>query len=1004
METEAVEEVGFKEITIFEDEIGAGAYGSVHMAICDKLLCAAKRIYRILVQPSQATPSRNEHRIPIRRFEAEFKFLQEIRHPNIIQYLGMYTDPSTHLPILLMELMDESLTQYLEGSTQPIAYYIQVNICLDIMRALSFLHVNEIVHRDLSSNNILLAGKSRHAKLSDFGMAKFLNTKMSRVSNTAVPGTEVYMPPEAFGDDFKESGDIFSFAVLLIQILTQKFPKPQGKLEDRIVGNEKIKALVKELERRNNHISLIPHDHSLLPIALDCLKDEEADRPLASNLCDRLASLTETKLYTESKTTEEKPQSITEEKCVGTTECETEEKAIGTDNFDLQLLDYVHVKDEVKEKLTRTEQLLVQSKQALEESEQKILAMKDQLEAKEKVLGKEIEQNNNLIETQQKIQETLQGTENELQSISSAKTELEEKLRNLKQEIEQHQQTLIEQQKQIDLHYEKITEQNEQLATHIGKINEQEQHIKEQNVQYTTHLEKMSEKEEQIKGLQIQLEQQSSVNDNLISELSSIKDSFNNKKSRQQNKAAEKQPIENSSKASKTGADKESFFTKMKKTLIGGNKDEEVKLEEFEEITATKVNDSTQQKLDASKKQPETAVPTNEATLPKLDIDLPPNSTQATLPNVDFEGLKQTAEIHHDSGITKDVMEKWNRVDDNDQETAPDTFTSRAEQVRTKAAVNRIETSSDKSVATLTDAHRIGMLTNQALLHQGASIDKTERLQEQIQTDLKASVIPLPPVETLRDTDTQLKLPPKSRGLFSGWFGSKKEEIKESSASKQSVSHRDKLSSKSKVEIPPTRSQSNPFDEETIREAKSEEMKFREQSAIQRMEESSARSVNTLVATNAMGVSTLVELEQQSEQLHHIERDHEQMRDDLTSGRDNIETIKSPFGSRPRKEPGRKSSKGQSSQTPLPKSKPPSSKDRPQHTTTQLHQCPSTGSALVDANLDKMSEVLSQMMNTGIAQGVLLDGQSQQLERIHVLVDKNQTGFAAANRELKKQL
>ncbi len=980
---EAVEEVGFKEITIFEDEIGAGAYGSVHKAICDKLLCAAKRIYRILVQPSQATPSRNGHRIPIRRFEAEFKFLQEIRHPNIIQYLGMYTDPSTHLPILLMELMDENLTQYLEGSTQPIAYHVQVNICLDIMRALSFLHVNEIVHRDLSSNNILLTGKPQHAKLSDFGMAKFLNTKMSRVSNTAVPGTEVYMPPEAFGDYFKESGDIFSFAVLLIQILTQKFPKPQGKLEDRIFDNEKIKALVKELERRNNHISLIPQDHPLLPIALDCLKDEEADRPLASDLCDRLASLTETALYTESKATEEKPQSITEDKCVGTTERETEEKA---DSFDFETLDYVYVKDEVKEKLTRTEQALVESEQALEESER---AMKDQLETKEKVLMKEIEQNNSIIET-------LQGTENELQSISSAKTELEGKLRNLKQENEQHQKTLTDQKKQIDSLSEKITEQNDQLATHMGKIYEQEQ---QQNAQ-STHLEKINEKEEQIKELHLQLEQQSSVNEKLMSELSSIKDSPKKKNSRQQNKAAPKQQIENgSSNASKTGADKESFFAK----IFGSNKDKKVKLEE---IPVAKVNDSTQQKLDASNKQPET---TNEATLPKLDVDLPATSTEATLLKLDVERLKQTAEMHQHSGITTDVMKKWNIVDDNDQkvkETAqPET--SQAEQVRTKAAVNRIETSSKKAVATLTDAQRIAVSTNQALLHQDASIDKTERLQEQIQTDLKASVVPLSPVKTVPDIDTQPKLiPPKSRGFFSGLFGSTKEEIKEvlpiekPLASKQSASSRNSKE-KSKVKSTP---RSNPFDEsETFKEAKSEEMKFREQSAIQRMEESSARSVKYLVATQAMGAATVVELEQQSEQLDHIEKDHEKMRDGLTSGQDNIETIKSPIGWRSRKKSGKHQSH-QSSQNPLPKSKPPSSKDKPQHTTTQLHQYRSTGSTVVDANLDSASELLSQLMDTGIAQGVLLDEQTPKLERIQVLADNNRAGFAAANRELKKQL
>ena len=59
-----------------------------------------------------------------------------------------------------MELMDDSLTHFLEGSSQPIPYHIQVNICCDIALALSFLHSNSIFHRDLSSNNVLLIGKA----------------------------------------------------------------------------------------------------------------------------------------------------------------------------------------------------------------------------------------------------------------------------------------------------------------------------------------------------------------------------------------------------------------------------------------------------------------------------------------------------------------------------------------------------------------------------------------------------------------------------------------------------------------------------------------------------------------------------------------------------------------------------------------------------------------------------------------------------------------------------
>ena len=301
-------EIGFREIELLKDEtLGVGSYGSVCKARCDHLLCAAKIIHPTLVPPNalqQISPQR-EHRLPIRRFEMECDFLKEIRHPNIIQYLGMYQDPETGLPVLLMELMDESLTHFLETSTEPIPYHIQLTICLDIVQALSFLHLNGIIHRDLSSNNILLIGKGR-AKLTDFGMAKLVDVRMSRRSNTICPGTNVYMPPEAIDNQavYTEKGDVFSFGVNIIQILTRKFPKPGDQhvtvpIDDTRFPSGKIRVCVSEIDRRNNHISEINPAHPLLPIALDCLKDQEGERPSADELCQRLAALKDTPEYTE---------------------------------------------------------------------------------------------------------------------------------------------------------------------------------------------------------------------------------------------------------------------------------------------------------------------------------------------------------------------------------------------------------------------------------------------------------------------------------------------------------------------------------------------------------------------------------------------------------------------------------------------------------------------------------------------------------------------------------
>ena len=180
--------IGFKSIKLFKDHIfGAGAYGKVCKAECDDLLCAAKLLHETLYVPTAqhlVAPQR-EHRLPMRRFEQECEFLSTIRHPNIVQYLGMYQDPDTHLPVILMELMDDSLTHFLETSPQPIPYYIQVNICRDVTLALSFLHSNGIVHRDLSSNNVLIIGNIR-AKVTDFGMARLgdLNPRATHLTFT----------------------------------------------------------------------------------------------------------------------------------------------------------------------------------------------------------------------------------------------------------------------------------------------------------------------------------------------------------------------------------------------------------------------------------------------------------------------------------------------------------------------------------------------------------------------------------------------------------------------------------------------------------------------------------------------------------------------------------------------------------------------------------------------------------------------------------------------------
>ena len=276
--------------------LGHGSYGAVYKAKCDQLPCAAKVLHPTILDPMDPGAGRI-----MDRFRQECSFLESIRHPNIVQYLGMSTDPESRLPVLLMELLDESLTKMLERSQQPLACHIQVDICHDVALAVAYLHSNDIIHRDLSSNNVLMIA-GRRAKVTDFGMSKLSRAAPNMTPLTVCPGTLAYMPPEALREppQYTKGLDCFSEGVMMIQVCTRLWPEPGPRtqiIEDSRYPMGFVETPVAESERRKNHTDLIDPTHPLLPIAMDCLKYRENERPSSEELCQRLAGLKESSEY-----------------------------------------------------------------------------------------------------------------------------------------------------------------------------------------------------------------------------------------------------------------------------------------------------------------------------------------------------------------------------------------------------------------------------------------------------------------------------------------------------------------------------------------------------------------------------------------------------------------------------------------------------------------------------------------------------------------------------------
>ena len=276
-----------------------GSYGAAYKAKCDQLPCAAKLLHPTILDPSDPGAGKI-----MQRFQQECSFLENIRHPNIVQYLGVTRDPESRLPVLLMELLDESLTKMLERSQCSLAYYVQVDICHDIALAVAHLHSNDIIHRDLSSNNVLIMAKSR-AKVTDFGMSKLVGAAPRMTPLTMCPGTLAYMPPEALDEPpvYTKKLDCFSEGVIMIQVCTHLWPEPGLHTKAVPFPASPTSATlmpVLEPERRKNHIDMIDCDHGLLPIAVDCLHYQENERPSSEELCQRLADLKATREYRES--------------------------------------------------------------------------------------------------------------------------------------------------------------------------------------------------------------------------------------------------------------------------------------------------------------------------------------------------------------------------------------------------------------------------------------------------------------------------------------------------------------------------------------------------------------------------------------------------------------------------------------------------------------------------------------------------------------------------------
>ena len=295
--------------------IGAGAYGSVE-EVTIPVGAAAKKIHDIFQDRSDIPDDEIDKAST--QFVRECQLMSTLRHPNIVQFLGLCFLQGSPLPALVMERLLMSLHDLLDPETQPppgaprpLSFFtLGLKCCVlnDVANGLDYLHQQTppIIHRDLSARNILLNWRLV-GKIADLGVARIVPYMRAAATMTKAPGASPYMPPEAIApaesdeqkSKYNASIDVFSFGVVTIFTISETFPC--DPLAPTYFDNESGLVVARtELQRRSDYMRSVNtqlracgqlrEDHPLIQLIQQCLHNGPHKRP---NICEVLHLLEE---------------------------------------------------------------------------------------------------------------------------------------------------------------------------------------------------------------------------------------------------------------------------------------------------------------------------------------------------------------------------------------------------------------------------------------------------------------------------------------------------------------------------------------------------------------------------------------------------------------------------------------------------------------------------------------------------------------------------------------
>ncbi|KAL8147629.1 hypothetical protein AgCh_005087 [Apium graveolens] len=265
-----------------ENVIGEGGYGVVyHGTLVNGTEVAVKKLLNNLGQAE-------------REFRVEVEAIGHVRHKNLVRLLG-YCVEGVHRMLVYEYMNNGNLEQWLHGAMREhgsLTWEARMKVLLGTAKALAYLHEAiepKVIHRDIKSSNILIDHEF-NSKVSDFGLAKLLDSGESHIT-TRVMGTFGYVAPEYANTGLlNEKSDIYSFGVLLLEAITGRDPVDYSRPANEVNLVEWLKMMVGDRraeEVLDPNLEIKPPTRALkcaLLVALRCVDPDSQKRPKMSQV------------------------------------------------------------------------------------------------------------------------------------------------------------------------------------------------------------------------------------------------------------------------------------------------------------------------------------------------------------------------------------------------------------------------------------------------------------------------------------------------------------------------------------------------------------------------------------------------------------------------------------------------------------------------------------------------------------------------------------------------